>query len=98
MSLSDLADLVVWLPAGAPLWASIGGPASITVESEELRWLDYRLRVLAWLKTDDGAKGRNQPPAPKRLKYASERDAEAEAVDAKQSAWARRQELRAAKS
>lgn len=92
----DAADLVAWLPAGAALWASMGGPASVSMETEILRWVDYRLKVLAWQPTKDGREGRNQPKPPQKLKAARERDAEADQVSARAAAWQRRQEMRAA--
>ena len=95
VSLPDLADLVIWLPAGCALWLAMGGPASLSPESEQLRTLDYRLRILSWQQTKDGSDGRNQPKPPERVKWAHERAAEAMAVDEKSSAWARRQALRA---
>lgn len=59
-----------------------------------MRWLDYRLKVLAWQPTADGRAGRNQPAPPKKLKYASEQKQESQVQNAKASAWERRQALR----
>lgn len=92
----DAADLVAWLPPASALWVSFGGPMTVSVEAEILRWLDYRLKVLAWQPTKDGHEGRNQPSPPKKIKAARERDVEDEKTSARAAAWQRRQELRAA--
>jgi hypothetical protein len=96
MPLGELADHVMWLPAGCPLWQSMGGPASVTMEAELLRWIDYRLRVLAWQNTKDAKDGRNPPAPPAPLRFKGEVDEVAARAAAKGSAWARRQALRAA--
>lgn len=59
-----------------------------------LRWVDYRLRLLYWAKTEDAKNGRNRPVPPPKLKYARERAADDAALTAKASAWERRQALR----
>lgn len=44
----EVADLVVWVPAGGAIWRSIGGPPAIT---DETRWAQenaHRLEVLDW--------------------------------------------------
>lgn len=88
------SDLVAWLPAGSALWQSMGGPTSVTMETELLRWVDYRLRLLAWQPTKDGREGRNQPKPPVKLKQRAEREAEDDKTSARAAAWQRRQELR----
>lgn len=68
----EAADLTAWLPEGSPLWRATGGPLSITGPERELRMVDYRLQVLAWLQTKDGREGKNQPKPPKAIPYAGE--------------------------
>lgn len=63
MGASDLADLVANLPPGCALWRAIGGPLAWSQETHMLAAIEFRLRVLAWMKTQDGAKGR-KPPKP----------------------------------
>lgn len=58
----DLADLVMWLPAGSALWASVGGPAAISNEVRELRRVSFWLRVLDFRKR--GSKGEKPKPDP----------------------------------
>ena len=87
--LQVLADLVASLPPGSALWRSTGGAMSLAVGDELLRWLDYRLQVLAWLQTEDAQKKRNQPKQPERIPYAGEAKAE-EAFAERQSAARRR--------
>lgn len=92
----DVADLVAWLPAGSALWVSYGGPTSVSVEAELLRWIDYRLRVLVWSKTKDAKDGRGAPTPPKKLKLAKERDEADVRTSVQAAAYARRQEIREA--
>lgn len=90
VTLLELADLVVWLPAGCALWQSMGGPASISLETEQLRWVIFRLEALAWMQTKDAKDGRNKPSPPQKLLYESEREEIAAKDAAKGSAWQRR--------
>lgn len=73
----DAADLIVWLPPGCALWRSVGGPNSLTQEAHELRFVEWRLRVLAWMQTQDGHDGRNQPEPPAPIPYSGEVEADA---------------------
>lgn len=61
MTLLDLADLAASLPPGCALFRATGGDMAWTTEMHMLARLDYDLRILAWQKTEDGKKGRNQP-------------------------------------
>jgi hypothetical protein len=90
----DVADYVAWLPAGSPLWVSLGGPAALTPEAEQLRWVDYRLRMLWWGKTEDGKSGRNRPAPPTKVEWAHERTAKVAERTQRVTAWQRRQALR----
>lgn len=91
MLATDLADLVAWLPAGCALWLDVGGPASLTVEAHELRAIEYRLRVLAWLQSKDGSDGKNRPTPPEPIKWAHERRADEQVMDRKARAFLERQ-------
>lgn len=61
MSLPDLADLVANLPPGCALWRATGGPLAWSDEVHMLAAVEFRLRVLAWQKSEDGQKNRKQP-------------------------------------
>lgn len=69
----ETAELLTWLPAGAALWRSIGGDLAISEEAHQLRFIEYRLRVLAWQQTKDGKDGRNRPKPPKQIPLAGDR-------------------------
>lgn len=83
----DAADLTAWLPEGSALWRSVGGPLSITGVERELRVVDYRLQVLAWMKTKDGQAGRKQPKPPSPPPYTGQ--AAANELHANRQAMAR---------
>lgn len=61
MPLLDLADLVANLPRGCALWRATGGPLAWSDETHMLAAVRHGLDILAWQKTEDGSKGRNQP-------------------------------------
>lgn len=61
MTLLDLADLAANLPPGCALFRATGGDMAWTTEMHMSARIEYGLRVLAWQKTEDGKKGRNQP-------------------------------------
>lgn len=61
LSLTDLADLAANLPPGCALWRSAGGPVAWSDETHMLAAVEFRLRVLAWQKTEDGKANRNKP-------------------------------------
>lgn len=75
-SLTELADYAAHLPAGCPLWLAIGGPAAWSSEVHALMAVEFRLRVLAWQKTDDGRRGINAPQPEEPPRYAHEVAAE----------------------
>lgn len=62
MSPMELADLVVWLPAGCAFWMSAGGPAALSREVRELRRVGFLLRVLEFRYR--GSKGQKPKPDP----------------------------------
>lgn len=70
--LSDLADMVAWLPAGCAFWRSVGGPMSLSEGDHLARLIDYRLRLLVWMKTEDAQHKRNQPKPPEQIPYSGE--------------------------
>jgi len=92
--LSELADLVAWLPPGCALWRSVGGPLAWSQEVHMLNQVEFRLRVLYWVQTKDGSKGANQPKPADPPKYAGEVDVELAKNDARAEAWKRRQARR----
>ncbi len=70
------------------LWRAAGGPLAWSDEVHMLARVDYGIRVLAWMKTEDGQKGRKPPkpevpPAP----GAQVREEESR-TNAKAEAWA----------
>ncbi len=91
MPLDDLAELVVWLPAGSPLWMSVGGPAAVSSDTRAIRLVEFRVRELIWV--EGGGKGpRPQPPSDP--DYAHERAARQSEMDRKAAAFAARQKAR----
>ena len=93
---TDLADLVAWLPAGSALWMAVGGPAALTAEAHELRAIEFRLRELGWMKSKDAQSGRNRPKPPDPVPFAHERRAEDVVMSRKSEAHLRRQAMRGA--
>lgn len=87
----DLADLVVWLPAGCAFWMDVGGPASMSNEARELRRVSFWLRVLDF--RERGSKGEKPQPDPEPL-YAHEKRVERSAMNRKAQAFLRRQATR----
>ncbi len=88
MRATDLADLVVWLPAGTALWVSMGGPSAVPREVQRLQAVEYLLRALVY--QNSGSKGK-KPEPPKPPEYAHEREAREDAQDRKAAAYLRRQ-------
>ena len=91
MTVGDLTDLIIWLPAGCPLWQDVGGPASLSGEERMLRLVDYRLRDLAWMQAG-GKKAGKRPEPPQEPPYAHEKRAANSAMSRKAAAFLRRQE------
>jgi hypothetical protein len=58
---TELADYVANLSPGCALWRATGGPLAWSDETHMLAAVEFRLRVLAWQKSEDGRKNRNQP-------------------------------------
>lgn len=89
---SRAASLAVHLPPGSMTWRETGGPLAWSDEIHMLAEVEHAARVLAWMKTEDGAKGRRapkriEPPAP-----AHERRAEEDVIARRAARWqARRQ-------
>lgn len=88
MQVSDLADLILWLPAGSAFWMDIGGPASVASEDRQLRRIVYWLQVLDY--RERGSKGQQPKPDPE-PPYASQRRDGEEAMRRKATAHMRRQ-------
>jgi len=91
MRCSDLADLVVWLPAGSVFWRSMGGPAAISNTERELREIRFWLRVLDY--RERGSKG-EQPKRVPDPKWAHERKAVQDVANRKAAAYIARQRSR----
>jgi hypothetical protein len=89
MSMSDLADLTLWLPPGAALWISVGGPMALSTDQRLLNTVEFRLRVLDWRKT----KG-TKPEPPAVPPYAHERAEKVSTIRRKADAYLRRQAKR----
>jgi hypothetical protein len=87
----DLADLVVWLPAGCAFWMAVGGPAAISNETRELRRVGFWLRVLDF--RERGSKGEKPKPDPD-PDYAHEKREQASEMDRKAQAFLQRQQRR----
>lgn len=87
---SELAEYVVWLPAGCAFWKDVGGPASLSDEVRELRTVQFWLRVLDY--RERGSKGEKPRPDPD-PQWAHERRLQAETMTRKAAAHMRRQAL-----
>lgn len=57
----EAADMAVYLPPDSATWTAIVPQAGHSNEAELLRSIEYSLRILTWMKTKDGSKGRNAP-------------------------------------
>lgn len=90
MALMDLADLTANLPPGCALWRATGGDIAWSVEVHMLAQVEFRLRVLAWQKTDDGTKGRNKPEPIKAPPSVHEQRADEQRLSARAQAYMRR--------
>lgn len=91
VTLTELADLVGWLPGGSVLWQSMGGPFARSREEQALLLVDLRIRQQMYLAGGKhGPKPEYPPPPP----LASERRAETEATARKAAAYARRNAAR----
>lgn len=91
----ELADLVAHLPPGCALWRAAGGALAWTDEIHMLSRIDHGIRVLAWMKTEDGQKGRNAPKQEEPPRPAGEVRAEEARMRARAEAHAARQKSRA---
>lgn len=90
MSVLDLADLTANLPPGCALFRATGGDVAWSSEVHMLAQVEHRLRTLAWLKTEDGSKGKNKPEPIRPPVSAHERKAVEVRQSSKAEAWARR--------
>lgn len=90
MTLLDLADLAASLPPGCALYRATGGDMAWTAEMHMLARLDFDLRVLAWQKTEDGKRGRNQPKPIEAPKMAHEVEAEQKRLSSRAQAYLKR--------
>lgn len=89
MPVDDLADLVMWLPAGCVLWQATGGPLARSREEQALLLVDLRIRQFTWMR---GGKNGPEPKYPSHPPEASERR-RLDAVTARKAArYARRQQ------
>ena len=86
MSVPDLADLMLWLPPGCPLWIAVGGPMAWSAEERLLNAVEFRLRVLDWRKTRGTKPKPNSPPP-----YAVEGAVRERTDERKMKAYLRRQ-------
>lgn len=90
ITVGDLTDLIIWLPAGCPLWQDVGGPASLTGEERMLRAVEYRLRDLTWIQAG-GKKAGKRPEPPQEPPYAHEKRAAGSVMSRKAAAFLKRQ-------
>lgn len=93
----ELADLVAHLPPGCALWRAAGGPLAWSDEMHMLARVEHGIRVLGWMKTEDGSKGRKPPEIVEPPLAAGEVRAEEARAEQKADAWMLRQERRARK-
>ena len=95
LSLLELADLVAHLPPGSALWRAAGGPLAWTDEVHMLARVDHGVRVLAWMKTEDGSKGRKPPKPEEPPMPFGQKKAEDARTEQKADAWLLRQQRKA---
>src|SRR5690606_35388597 len=88
MPVSDLIDLVQWLPPECALGRDMGGPPALSDLTREVRRAVYWLRVLDY--RERGSKGEKPKPDPE-PQWAHERRAEADVMTRKAAAYMRRQ-------
>lgn len=90
----ELADYVAHLPPGCALWRAAGGPLAWSDEVHMLARVDHGVRVLAWMKTEDGSKGR-KPPTPEEPPMPSGQEkADVARAEQKADAWLLRHQRR----
>lgn len=90
MPLLDLADLAANLPPGCALYRATGGDMAWSAETHMLAAVEFRLRVLAWQKTEDGKHGRNKPEPIKAPPSVYEKQAEEKRLSARAQAYLKR--------
>lgn len=90
VTVTELADYVAHLPPGCALWRETGGEIAWSVEMHMLAQLEHRLRVLAWMKTEDAKHGRNKPEVIRAPASIYERQAEEKRLSARADAYLRR--------
>lgn len=90
VTLRELSDYTANLPPGCALWRETGGDIAWTVETHMLALVEHRLRVLAWMKSEDGKHGRNKPEPIKAPQSVYERQAEEKRLSARAEAYLRR--------
>lgn len=89
-SVLELAELVANLPPGCALWRASGGPLAWSDEMHMLARVEHGVRVLAWMKTEDGSKGRKPPQIVEPPLASGEARAEEARMEHKADAWMRR--------
>jgi len=77
-------------PPGCALFRAAGGPMAWTQEMHMLAAVEFRLRVLAWQKTEDAKSGRNKPTPIDPPKSAHEVDAEQRELSRRAQAFLKR--------
>lgn len=92
MGALELADRVAHLPPGCALWRATGGDLAWSAEMHMLSEIEYGVRVVGWLQSEDGRNNRNRPERITPPKPAHLVQAEAARESAKAEAWRRRQE------
>lgn len=90
MTALDLADLAANLPPGCALFRATGGDMAWSFETHMLAHVEFRLRVLAWQKTEDGKHGRNKPEPIKAPSSVYEKQAEEKRLSARAQAYLKR--------
>lgn len=63
LTYGDVIAIIRQSPPDSAIGRAMGPEARHTTEAELLRSVEYSLRVLTWMKTKDGSKGR-RPPQP----------------------------------
>ncbi|WP_121688144.1 hypothetical protein [Mycetocola lacteus] len=89
MLLTELADLVSYLPAGSALWQSVGGPLAISDAIRAGQAVAHTIQMVAW--SEGGRKG-PKPEIAAPPPYAHERREQERVMTRKAEAYRRRQQ------
>lgn len=92
LTLRRAAVLATQLPAGSRLWQATGGPKAWADEYQALMIVEWRLQILDWRQTEDGAKGKNPPDMQEPPPFIGDEQTKASKRDLRAREFMRRQQ------